>query len=75
MSFVLPDKAYNVLKWICLIFLPALATLYGVLSKIWNLPFGTEICATITAISTFIGGLIGVSHMNIKRENESEEGL
>lgn len=69
---ILPNKAYDILKWICLICLPAIATLYGVLSKIWGLPYGTEICATITAIATFIGALIGVSHMNIKKEEERD---
>lgn len=70
---ILPDKVYDALKWICLICLPALATFYGVISKIWDLPYGTEICSTITAIATLIGALIGVSHINIKKEEEENE--
>lgn len=69
---VLNDKIYDVLKWICLICLPALATLYGVLSKIWGLPYGTEITATINAVALFIGALIGVSHLNLKKEERDE---
>lgn len=56
-----PNNVYDKLKWICLIFLPALATFYGVVAKIWGLPYGTEIPATITALGVFLGALIGVS--------------
>lgn len=56
-----PNNVYDKLKWICLIFLPALATFYGVVAKIWSLPYGTEIPATITALGVFLGALIGVS--------------
>lgn len=68
----LPDKVYDILKWICLIALPALAVLYAVLAKIWELPYGAEIPATINAVAVFIGSLIGISHINIKKEDEKE---
>ena len=68
----LPDKAYNILKWICLIALPALAVFYYTLSKIWGLPFGAEIPATINAVAVLIGALIGISQYNISKEGDSE---
>lgn len=64
----MPDKLYDVLKWICLIALPALAVLYFTLAKIWGLPYGAEITATINAIALFIGALIGVSQISINKE-------
>lgn len=68
----LPDKVYDVLKWVCLICLPAIAVLYTVLAKIWGLPYESEIPATINAIAVFIGTLIGISHIAGKeRQNES----
>lgn len=67
----LPDKMYDVLKWICLIALPALAVLYFTLAKIWGLPYGAEIPATINAIDVFLGALIGISQINIKKEDEA----
>lgn len=63
----LNDKVYDVLKWIALICLPALATFYGVLSKIWGLPYGVEIVSTITAVATLIGALIGVSTISYNK--------
>lgn len=66
----LNDKVYNFLKWICLIALPALAVLYFTLAKIWGLPYGAEITATINAIALFIGALIGVSQISINKEEK-----
>lgn len=68
----LPDKVYDVLKWICLIALPALAVLYFTLAKIWGLPYGAEIPATINAIDVFLGALIGISHISINKESDIE---
>lgn len=65
----LPDKVYNILKWICLICLPACSVLYFALAKIWNLPYEAEIPATINAIAVFIGSLIGISQIQINKDN------
>jgi len=56
-----PSKVYDVLKWVCMIVLPAIATLWFTLGKIWGFPYLAEIEATIIAIDTFLGALIGVS--------------
>lgn len=71
----LPDKVYNVLKWLCLICLPAVATLYFALAKIWGLPYGAEITATINAVALFIGTLIGISQISINKENQEDADL
>ena len=57
----LTNKQYDILKWIALIVLPALGTLYFTLSTIWGLPYGDQVVGTITAVDTFLGALIGVS--------------
>ena len=62
------NKMYDVLKWIAMVCLPAIATLYLALAGIWNWPYGEEIVGTITAIDTFLGVLLGISsnHYNKK---------
>ena len=55
------DKAYNILKWVALIVLPAAATLYAALSAAWGFPFADEIVKTITAVDAFLGALLGIS--------------
>lgn len=63
----LPNKLYDVLKWISLILIPATATLYFALSGIWGLPYGEQIVGTLTAIDTFLGTLLGISTLNYNK--------
>ncbi|MBO4542631.1 MAG: phage holin [Bacteroidales bacterium] len=61
------DKVYDVLKWVCIIVLPAIATLWFTLGKIWGFPYLAEIEATIIAIDTFLGAILGVSTIQYNR--------
>ena len=61
MKTLLSNKAYDVLKVICITVLPALGTLYFALAGIWGFPYGEQIVGTINAITTCIGIIIGVS--------------
>ena len=54
------NKMFDTLRFICEVGLPALGTLYFALAKIWGFSYGTEIVGTISAVSFFIGTLIGV---------------
>ena len=66
------NKVYDILKYIALIVLPAVATLYLTISTIWGLPYGEAVAATITAIDTFLGALLGISSK--KYADAQEEG-
>ena len=55
------NKVYDILKYIAQIVLPALATLYFALAKIWGFPYGTEIVGTIAAVDAFMGALLQIS--------------
>ena len=61
------NKLYDVLKWIAMVFLPAIATLYFALAGIWGFPYGEEIVGTITAVDTFLGVLLGISSAQYKK--------
>ena len=69
---MIPSKVYDVLKWICLILLPATATFYFAIASIWNLPYPKEIGETITAISTLLGCLLGISTIKYNEQKEAE---
>lgn len=64
----LSNKAYDILKFIAQILLPAVGTLYFALARIWNFPYAEEIVGTITAIDAFLGALLGISTANYNRE-------
>ena len=70
MKLKLPDKVYDVLKWVCLVVLPACSTFYGLLANIWNLPYAEQIPPTISGLGLFIGTLIGISQITINKENQ-----
>ena len=72
---MLPNKVYDILKWSCIIALPALAVLIQAVCTIWNLPYGTELATTVTAIATFIGALLMISNANYQKalDEETEE--
>ena len=66
------DKVYNTLKWIAMILLPAVGTLYFALAGIWGFPFPEEVVGTITAVDTFLGVLLGISTANYNKKNNTE---
>ena len=63
------NKLYDILKWIALILLPALGTLYFALAGIWGFPYAEQVVGTITAIDTFLGVLLGISANTYKKED------
>lgn len=66
----LSNKTYDALKYIALVALPAVETLWLTLGKIWSFPYVIEIGATIAAIDVFLGALLKVSTDNYNKEEE-----
>ena len=48
------DKVYDILKWLCLIALPALSVLYSALAGVWGWPYAQEVATTINAVVAFV---------------------
>ena len=74
MKLELNDKVYDVLKWLALIALPALAVLYNVLAGVWGWPCAQEVSTTINAVIAFIGTIIGISTAQYKKEGGDGTG-
>lgn len=55
------NKLYDALKWIALILLPAVGTLYFALAGIWGFPYAEQVVGTVTAVDTFLGVILGIS--------------
>ena len=67
------NKTYDILKWIAMIVLPALGTLYFALAGIWNFPYGEEIVGTITALDAFLGAILGISNVTYNKQLSDQE--
>lgn len=72
MKILLENRVYDVLKWLCLIVLPALSVCYGALAKIWGWGYAAEVAQTITAVCALVGALIGISTANHNRQKGTE---
>ncbi len=57
----LPDKVYDVLKWLTVICLPALGAAYLALAAVWGWPYAEEVSKTVVAICTLLGSLLSIS--------------
>lgn len=61
------NKVYDILKWIALIVLPAIGTMYFTLSNIWGLPYGEEVVGTLASVEVFVGAVLQISNANYKK--------
>ena len=57
----LPDRVYDVLKWVAIIVMPAISTFIVGLGGIWSIPYAGQLAATVTAIGVLLGALLGLS--------------
>lgn len=55
------NKQYDILKFIAL-FIGPLVVFFTSLSKIWNIPYGEQICATLAALEVLIGSIVVVAN-------------
>lgn len=67
------NRFYDIAKWVCIVFIPALMTFYGVLGSALNIPH-TDLVLTIAgAFDTFLGSLLGISSVKYKKESANED--
>lgn len=60
-KITMPDKLYDILKFIATVALPALGALYAGLASIWGFPFGAEIDRTVLLVIACLGTLLGIT--------------
>ena len=64
------NKTYDFWKKVAMYYLPAIATMIITIFKIWGIPYGEEIGATITAIDTALGIILGISSANYYKKGD-----
>lgn len=67
----LPNKVYDVLKWITLVVIPALSTAYVGLSAVWGFPYSEQVAKTACVVCTLLGALLGISTAEYNRNELS----
>ena len=71
---LLSNRAYDVLKQVVQIVLPAVGTLYFALSQIWGLPHGEQVVGTVAALSVFLGAVLGLSSLQYNASEDKYDG-
>lgn len=70
----LSNKVYDNLKWIALVFIPALITFYGVVGNVLNIPYTDVVLTIMGAFDVFLGSLLGITsaqyNKNIKESGD-----
>jgi len=71
---LLSNRVYDTLKWIAQYLLPAIGTLYIALATIWGLPYGEQIVGSISALTIFIGVILGISSRTYVKSGADTDG-
>ena len=66
----LSNKLYDTMKWLVIIVLPAVATLYTALAAVWAWPYAEEVKTTILAVDTFLGAVLCISTATYNKEGK-----
>lgn len=62
----LPDRVYDILKWVAMVLLYAVATFVGAVGPAWGWPDVNAIVLTLTSLGTLLGAVLGVSSVLAK---------
>lgn len=76
MTYLVPEKAYTILKWAGLVACPAVAVFVGALGQAWGMDAGLQnaVVTTINATGVLIGALLGISQGTAKPDDgDSDE--
>ncbi len=67
------NKVYDILKWVTMVALPATTALWLALANIWGFPYAEAIGATLAAVTTFLGALLGISSIQYAKKIEGDK--
>ena len=73
------NRVFDTLKWISLVFLPALITFVGVVLNVLEVGNAEVILTIAIAFNTFLGSILGISNVNYNMKltemyNETYDG-
>ena len=74
-AMYLNNKVYDFLKKLVQVILPASATLYFSIAQIWGLPNAENVIGTITAVTTFLGLVLGISSTVYNKSESKYDGV
>jgi len=75
MKQILPDKVYDILKWVAIIALPAFSVFYAKIGAVWGFLYTEQICETLDACGLLLGALLCISTIQyVANKADSDDG-
>ena len=71
----LNDNVYDLLKYLGMIGLPAIAVAYQSLAQVWSLPYSEQIPSTILIIVTLLNTCLQISSTNYYKEQKDNNAV
>jgi hypothetical protein len=68
------NRLYDKLKFLALVLLPAVGTLYFGLAGIWGLPAAEKVIGSIGVLDTFLGVVLHLSNTNYYKNGDNFAG-
>ena len=72
-KFKMTNDTYDKLKWLTTKGLPAFGTFVSAVGLIWGIPNTEKVTATILALITMLGGMLGISTNNYNKDFNNDE--
>lgn len=69
------NRVYDILKWVALIVLPAVALFYISIAPLWGLPKQEEVAGTVVALDVLLGAVLGLSSRQYKNSDARFDGV
>lgn len=71
----LSEKAYDFIKKLVQVILPAIGAFYAGLAVLWGLPNPQEVVGSIALLCTFLGVILGISSAKFYRSDDVFDGV
>lgn len=68
----LPNWLYDLLKWLCILALPATKVAIPKLFEIWGWKLGNEIAETLDIIAVWLGTIVGIGCATYYASNKDD---
>lgn len=71
---ILSSRAYELLRWLVAIILPAIIVFFDTLAKAWNWNIPVDaITTSLSALSLFLGTVFGISKLSFDKSQAEAE--
>lgn len=68
----LPDKIYDILKWIIVIVMPAIGTALVGLGQLFNWEWAAIVVQVMVIVETMLGSIFAISAANYKKTEDND---